>query len=99
MVQTIFNPLGVPIQLTDFTSSHMFWLNTLKGSTLPLMKAILDFSTLRGTKPQILTTNRYDVLLLKKNTKYFHCLIDVKFRNFVSEKVGRYNSTIMYIFF
>ena len=30
-------------------------LNTLKGTTIPLTELILDFSTLRGTKPRILT--------------------------------------------
>ena len=43
-----------------FTSYHICRLNTLKGTTLPLTEVILDFSTLRGTKRQILTSKRYD---------------------------------------
>ena len=28
----------------NFTSSHIFWLNTLRGTTTPLTEVTLDFS-------------------------------------------------------
>ena len=44
----------------SFTSSHIFRLSTLKGTTIPLTEVMLDFSTLRGTKPRTLTPKRYN---------------------------------------
>ena len=59
--EQFFYPLGVPNQLTvNFTSRHIFRLNTLKGTTIPLTKVILDCSILGSTKPRILTPKRYD---------------------------------------
>lgn len=53
VVRTISN------QLTDrFTSSYIFWRNTVKGTSLT--EVILVFSTVRATKPRILIPKRYD---------------------------------------
>ena len=48
------------LPLLTFISSYILWLNTLKGTTKPLTEVILDFSTLRGTTPRIVTPKRYD---------------------------------------
>ena len=49
--EQFFYPFEIPNQL-------VFWLNTLTGTTISLMEVILDLSTLRSTKPQILTPKR-----------------------------------------
>ena len=48
-----------------------FRLNTLKGTTIPLTEVILDFRTLRDTKPRILTPKSTTITLV---TFIWECL-------------------------
>ena len=58
--EQFFTPSRYQTSWLTFTFSHVFWLSTLKGSTISLMEVILDLSTLRSTKLRILTPKRYD---------------------------------------
>ena len=57
--EQFFTPKRYQTGWLTFASCHIFQLITLKSITMPLTEVYLDFSTLRGTKPQILTPKRY----------------------------------------